>query len=39
MYLSDPVKKNSFARYCWINFEDEITFKKACDQMNALTIN
>lgn len=36
--LSEPVKKISFARYCWITFENEKCLRKAEQAMNGLTI-
>ena len=34
--LSEPVKKISFARYCWITFKDEECLRKAEEAMNGL---
>lgn len=36
--LSEPVKKLSFSRYCWITFSDSASLAKAELAMNGLII-
>jgi hypothetical protein len=36
--VSEPVKKNALARYCWIEFTNEDSCAKAAMTMSALII-
>lgn len=37
--MSEPIKKQGFIRYCWLVFQDEVSFNNASAVLNGLCIN